>query len=107
MSFIILVLIIILLYALLTKYSSMHKVLFMILLVSGMTFSFLVFGLSMFSRNSIISILDTEMDMMVFIHVCIVWFAADALVIYRILKQYHKYLDVNSELITKSGQGPE
>ena len=96
MSLIILILIIILLYASLTKYGSIYKVLLMTVIVAGMTSVFLVYGIGIFRKGDIFILLDTRMNKTVFIHACIIWFAADILVIYKIITNYRKYIEVNA-----------
>ena len=96
MSFIILILIIILLYATLTKYGSIYKVLFMTALVISMTAAFFIYGMDVFGKSDTFVILNTEMNRTVFIHACIIWSAADLLVIFKIIKNYRKYIAVNS-----------
>jgi len=96
MSFIILILIIILLYATLTKYGSIYKVLFMTALVISMTAAFLIYGMNVFGKSDTLIILNTEMNRTVFIHACIIWSAADLFVILKIFKNYRKYTVVNS-----------
>jgi hypothetical protein len=96
MSFVILGLIIILLYATLSKYNSLFKTMFMIGIVLGLTLAFLFYGLHVLSEGDIIDLLDTKLNMKVFIHVCVVWFCADIIVIVKIIMNYRKYLEVNS-----------
>jgi glycerol-3-phosphate acyltransferase PlsY len=96
MSFVILGLIIFLLYATLSKYSSLFKTIFMIVIVLGITFAFPFYGLHFFSGSDVIVIVKTELNMNYFIHVCAIWFCADILVIIKIIKNYRKYLEVNS-----------
>jgi hypothetical protein len=96
MSFIILILIIILLYASLSKYSNLYKVIFMITLVTVMTSAFLIYGLGIFEKRDVLVILNTEMNRTTFFYACIIWFAADLLVIVKIIKNYRKYIEVNS-----------
>ena len=95
MSFVILCLIIILLYATLSTYTGLLKTVSMILIVLGMTLAFLFYGLHVLSSEDMISILDTNMNMKLFIHVCIVWFCADIIVIIKIIRNYKRYLEVN------------
>lgn len=97
MSLIILFLIIILLYASLSTYGNIFKVLLMTIAIFGMTSTFLVYGLDVFSRGDIFAILDTRMNKTLFVHACAIWFAADMLVLYRIIKSYMKYLEVNAD----------
>jgi len=94
MSLVILCLIIILIYAALTKYSNLFKTISMIVIVLGMTLSFLFYGLNVLNRGELIAILDTNMNMKLFIHVCVVWFCADIIVIIKIIRNYKKYLEV-------------
>ncbi|MCL1865507.1 MAG: hypothetical protein FWF73_06830 [Spirochaetes bacterium] len=96
MSFVILGLIIFLLYATLSKYGSLFKTLSMIVIVLGMTFAFLFYGLHFFSESDIIVIVKTELNMKYFMHVCGIWFCADILVIVKIIGNYKRYLEVNS-----------
>jgi len=105
MSFIILILIIILLYISLSRYSSIYKVLFMAAVVTSMTTAFLFYGMQIFRENEIFTILNTEMNMTVFIHACLIWFAADILVIFKIVKNLKKYNEVNSARLNISEQG--
>ena len=95
MSFVILGLIIFLLYATLSKYSSLFKTLIMIFIVLGMTIAFFFYGLYFFDENDIIVIVKTELNMKYFIHVCAAWLFADIIVIIRIIKNYRRYLEVN------------
>ncbi len=96
MSFIILILIIFLIYACLTKYPSMAKVIFINAVIFGMTAAFLVYGIVMFRASEVFSIVGTEINMVSFIHVCIVWFGADVICAFRIMKNRRYYLEVNS-----------
>ena len=96
MSLIILGLIIILIYAALTKYSNLFKTISMIVIVLSMTLAFLFYGLSVLNKGDLIAILDTNMNMRLFIHVCVVWFGADIIVIIKIIRNYRRYLEVNS-----------
>ncbi len=96
MSLIILILIIILLYATLSTYQSIFKVLLMTAIVSGMTAVFIIYGISIFRNSDIFAILDTQMNKTVFIHACAAWTAADLLVIYKIIKNYRHYVAVNA-----------
>ncbi len=96
MSFIILLLIVILIYATLSTYGSVIKVVFMSLLVTGMTVGFLLYGLHELTSVGTFSILNTKMNMTVFIHACIVWFAADIIVLYKIVTNYRFYIEVNT-----------
>ncbi|MCL2154555.1 MAG: hypothetical protein FWH53_02700 [Leptospirales bacterium] len=96
MSLVILCLIIILIYASLTKYGNLFKTISMIVIVLGMTLAFLFYGLNVLNRGDLIAILDTNMNMKLFIHVCVVWFCADIIVIIKIIRNYKKYLEVNS-----------
>lgn len=107
MSFIILLLIFIMLYASLTKYGSLYKLLFMTFLTAGMTTSFLLFGLKVFKTNEIFVILNTEMSMTTFIHTCIIWYAADIIVFIKMLKNHRSYLEVNSSKINAAEQEQE
>jgi hypothetical protein len=95
MSFVILGLIIFLIYATLTKYSNLFKVIFMSVIVLGITFAFLFYGLYFFGESDIIVIVRTKLNMKYFIHVCAIWFCADILVIIKIIMNYRKYLEVN------------
>ena len=96
MSFIILILIIIMLYASLTKYGNLQKVLFMSILMICMTSAFLIYGFNVFKTEDAFVILNTEMNRTVFIYACIIWFAADLIVILKIIRNYRKYIEVNS-----------
>jgi len=96
MSFIILILIIILLYASLSKYGSIYKVLLMTAVVSGMTAAFFIYGIGIFRESDIFVILDTQMNITAFVHACIIWFTADIIVIYKIIKNYRKYIEINA-----------
>ncbi len=96
MSFIILFLIIILLYATLSKYGSIYKVIFMTLLTVGMTSAFLIYGIVVFRSSDVFIILNTEMNRTIFTHACIIWYAADLLVVLKIIKNHRKYKEVNS-----------
>jgi len=98
MSFIILILIIIMLYASLTRYGNIAKVMLITVLISGMTVAFLIYGIHIFGRGNSFVILNTEMNRTVFIHACLVWFAADLLVFFKILKNYRRYKEVNSKI---------
>lgn len=95
MSLIILILIIILLYASLSTYNSIYKVLLMTAIVSGITAAFIVYGIGIFRKGDIFAILDTQMNKTVFIHACVIWFIADIIVIYKIVKNYRYYLEIN------------
>jgi len=96
MSFIILLLIIILLYATLTKYSSRYKILLMTTVITAMTAAFMVYGLGVFDSTESWVILNTEINKITFIYACIVWFAADIVVIFKMIKNYRYYIKVNS-----------
>ena len=97
MSFVILGLIIFLLYATLSRYSSLFKTISMIIIVPSMTLAFLFYGLHFFSESDIIVIVKTELNMKYFAHVCGIWFCADILVIIKIIMNYRRYLEVNSQ----------
>lgn len=97
MSFIILILIIFLIYACLTKYDSMLKVAAMISLIIGMTVVFLIYGMYMFSSADVFSIAGTDINLVSFIHVCIVWAGADIICAAKIIRNYRYYLEVNGE----------
>jgi glycerol-3-phosphate acyltransferase PlsY len=97
MSFVILGLIIFLLYATLSRYGSLFKTIFMIIIVLSMTLAFLFYGLHFFSGSDIIVIVKTELNMKYFVHVCGIWFCADILVIIKIIMNYRRYLEVNSQ----------
>ncbi len=107
MSFIILLLIIVMLYASLTKYGSIYKILFMITVITSMTTAFFIYGIMVFDKSDLFEILNTGMNMTTFIYVCIIWFAADIIVIFKIIKNYRKYLDVNSITVSTPGQERE
>ena len=96
MSFIILFLIIIMLYASLSTYKSIYKVIFMTVFLSGMTSAFLMYGLKVFKTGDIFVILNTEMNMTIFIHACVIWVAADLIVFLKIIKNYRQYVEVNA-----------
>jgi len=96
MSFIILTLIIILLYAVLSKYSSIYKVIFMTAIVCGMTSAFLFYGIRTFGKGTVFVILNTEMNMTTFVYACVIWSAADILVIIKMVKNFRNYVEVNS-----------
>ncbi|PKL17357.1 MAG: hypothetical protein CVV49_11530 [Spirochaetae bacterium HGW-Spirochaetae-5] len=96
MSFIILLLIIILLYATLTKYSGINKVIFMTAIITGMTAAFAIYGLTVFKTADSWIILNTQMNRATFIHACIIWSAADLIVIFKMIKNYRYYIEVNS-----------
>lgn len=96
MSFIILLLIIILLYATLTKYGSIYKVLFMTAVITAMTAAFTIYGLGIFDTAESWVILNTQMNRATFIHACIIWSAADLIVIFKMIKNYRYYIEVNS-----------
>jgi hypothetical protein len=68
----------------------------MITLVTSLTSAFLIYGLGIFGKSDVFVILNTEMNRTTFFHVCIIWFAADLLVIVKIIKNYKKYIAVNS-----------
>lgn len=95
MSFIILLLIIFLIYACLTKYGSVVKVAFMLTLIFGMSAAFLAYGIVMFGRTDVFPIAGTEINLISFIHVSVVWFGADIICAFRIIKNYRYYLEVN------------
>lgn len=96
MSFIILLLIIILLYATLTKYSGINKVIFMTAVITGMTAAFATYGFSVFETADSWVILNTQMNRATFIHAVIIWSAADIIVIFKMIKNYRYYIEVNS-----------
>ncbi len=96
MSFIILILIIILLYATLTKYPGIYKVIVMTALVTGMTAAFAIYGLTVFNTADSWVILNTQINKVTFIHACIVWSVADIIVIFKMIKNYRYYVEVNS-----------
>ncbi len=96
MSFIILLLIVFLIYACLAKYGSVAKVAVMLTLIFGMSIAFLAYGIFMFGRTEVFPVAGTEINLVSFIHVCIVWFGADIICAFRIIKNYRYYLEVNS-----------
>ncbi len=95
MSFIILLLIFFLIYACLARYGSMTKVVTMIAIIFGMTLVFIVYGIYMFGRTEVFSIAGTDINLISFILVCIVWFGADIICAIKIFRNYRYYLDVN------------
>lgn len=97
MSFIILLLIIFLIYACLAKYGSIMKVAVMFALIFGMTAAFLLYGIQMFRTTDVFSIAATEINLLSFIHVCVVWTGADLICAYKIIKNYRYYLEVNGK----------
>jgi hypothetical protein len=106
MSFVILILIIFFLYSMLTKYGSIVKVVAMQGLVFGMTSAFLIYGIRILEDKNTFMIFNTEIDKSSFIHVCIVWFLADMLVTFKIIKNYRHYVEVNSSAsISEQGRG--
>jgi hypothetical protein len=106
MSFIILAVIIVLLYATFAKYGSVLKAFSVSLFITGLTLAFMLYGLTVFENNSVFTLLNTEMNMAVFVHACIVWFIADILVIYKIARNYRLYLSVNAEPVNRAEQEP-
>jgi len=92
------------LYASFAKYGSIYKVLFMTTLLTGMTSAFLVYGITVLGKSEVFVILNTEMNLTTFIHACVIWFIADMLVIYKISKNYRRYINVNSAPINISPQ---
>ncbi len=106
MSFIILLLIIFLIYACLAKYGSIFKVVLMITAIFGMTAAFLFYGINMLSLSDIFTIAGTEINLVSFIHVCVVWTGADVICAFKIMKNYRYYLEVNSgtEAVTAAEQ---
>ena len=95
MSFVILLLIIFLIYACLTKYGSIAKVIIMSALIFGMTAAFLINGINSLKVSDSFSIVGTEINLIFFVHVCIVWFGADIICAFKIIKNYRYYLEVN------------
>lgn len=104
MSFAILILIFFLLYSVLTKYGSIVKVIAMQFIVFSMTSAFLVYGLGLLRKGDTFIILNTEIDKASFIHVCIVWFIADLVVTFKIIRNYRYYQAVNSSSSATAGQ---
>jgi hypothetical protein len=104
MSFIILLLIIFLIYACLAKYGTMLKVAMMISLIFGMTAAFLIYGIFMFRVTDVFSIAGTDINLVSFIHVCVVWAGADIICAFKIKRNYRYYLEVNSETAISAGQ---
>lgn len=109
MSFIILLLIFFLIYACLAKYGSLVKVAVMLGIIFGMTAAFLLYGIHMFWITDVFSLAGTEINLVSFIHVCIVWTGADLICAYKVIRNYRYYLKVNSARgVSKSaGQGEE
>jgi hypothetical protein len=107
MSFAILILIFFLLYSVLTKYGSIVKVVAMQAAVFGMTSLFMIYGIRMLADGNTFIILNTEIDRVSFIHVCIVWFIADMIVTYKIIRNYRHYKEVNSSANPISAQERE
>jgi hypothetical protein len=69
---------------------------FMTVFITGMTAAFTIYGLSVFNTTDSWVILNTSMNKTTFIHACIVWFAADIIVIVKMVKNYRYYIEVNS-----------
>lgn len=97
MSFIILLLIIFLIYVCLAKYGTIFKAAVMISVIFGMTVAFLIYGIYMFRVTDVFSIAGTEINLVAFIHVCVVWAGADIICAFKIMKNYRYYLEVNGE----------
>lgn len=108
MSFIILLLIFFLIYACLATYGSILKVAVMNSIIFGMTVLFTVYGIIMFGKSDVFSIVGTDINPVSFIHVCVVWFGADLICAYRIFRNYNFYLEVNgSRQATSAEQAQE
>lgn len=107
MSFVILILIFFLLYSVLTKYGSIVKVIAIQALVFGMTGAFLVYGLGRLKNGHTFIVVNTEINRLSFIHVCIAWFITDLIVTYKIIRNYRLYQHVNSRSEIISGQEQE
>lgn len=97
MSLIILFLIIIMLYATLSKYGSVSKVIVMSIFIFGLTLAFLLYGIRQLALHEIFQVLNTQMNLTVFIHACTVWFIADIIVLYKIVTNYRFYVEINSK----------
>ncbi|HOP28706.1 MAG TPA: hypothetical protein P5120_10510 [Spirochaetota bacterium] len=97
MSFIILLLIIFLIYACLAKYGTVLKVSVMISIIFAMTAAFFAYGIYMFRSTDVFSIAGTDINLVSFIHVCVVWTGADIICAFRIMKNYRYYLEVNGK----------
>ena len=106
MSFVILALIIFLLYACLTKYGSLYKVLLISAVIYGMTAGFIFYGVGSLGKSETFSVVGTEINFIYFFHVCAVWFAADIICTYKIIKNYRYYLEVNSIPVKSTEQEP-
>lgn len=96
MSFVILLLIFFLIYASLSKYDSLLRVIYMSTIVFALTGAFIFYGIIKFKAAEVFSILDTTINMTVFIHVCVAWLVADLIVLSKIIKNYRTYIEVNS-----------
>ena len=107
MSFAILILIFFLIYSVLTKYGSIVKVVAMQVIVFGMTSAFLMYGIRVLNDGNTFVVLNTEIDKTSFIHVCVVWFLADLIVTFKIIRNYRYYQEVNSTGNAISGQARE
>ena len=104
MSFVILALIIFLLYACLTTYGSLLKVIAISAVIYAMTAGFLFYGIRELGRGDVFSVVGTEINLTYFIHVCVVWFAADVVCTVKIIKNYRYYLEVNISPVRSAGQ---
>ena len=107
MSFVILALIIFLIYACLTKYGNMGKVALISAVICGMTAGFIYYGLKSLASSDVFTVVGTEINSVFFIHVCAVWIAADLICIYKIIKNYRYYLEINSVPVKSAEQGQE
>ncbi len=104
MSFIILLLIIFLIYACLAKYGTKLKATAMISVIFGMTAAFLIYGVFMFRVTDVFSIAGTDINLVSFIHVCVVWTGADIICAFKIMKNFRYYLEVNGEAAISTEQ---
>ena len=96
MSFAILILIFFLLYATLSKYDSLLRVIYMTMVVFALTFAFIAYGIFKLQYSESFSLLDTNINLIAFLHISAVWLLADLIVLSKIIKNYRTYVEVNS-----------
>jgi len=96
MSFAILILIFFLLYATLSKYDSLLRVVYMTMVVFALTFAFIAYGIFKLQYSESFSLLDTNINLIAFLHISAAWLLADLIVLSKIIKNYRTYVEVNS-----------
>ena len=84
------------LYICLKKYSSIFSVVSVILVLFVATTAFLFYGLKMLSLADVFVVVNTEINAIAFYNFCAAWYIADIFCLYRAVKIYRQYVQINS-----------